>query len=154
MVFIVIMRNYFNFSRIMTQFVSISKNLYLALVFSRLLGIISPSHPRFEVCKGGSVRVFYFAARYPGGGSSPYHATGCDSTYSSSSDLYCLLPVSELLHQLLEPFLLVGDFNIRHPSWGDTVASPNAAMLFSVISDFSLCCLNSGLPTHYHRSTD
>ena len=60
----------------------------------------------------------------------------------------------ELLHQLSEPFLLVGDFNIRHPSWGDTVASPNAAMLLSVASDFSLCCLNSGLPTHYHRSTD
>ena len=42
----------------------------------------------------------------------------------------------ELLHQLTEPFLLVGDFNIRHPSWGDTVSSPNAAMLLSVTSDF------------------
>ena len=27
-------------------------------------------------------------------------------------------------------------------------------MLLSVTSDFSLCCLNSGLPTYYHRSTD
>ena len=27
-------------------------------------------------------------------------------------------------------------------------------MLLSVNSDFSLCCLNYGLPTHYHRSTD
>ena len=60
----------------------------------------------------------------------------------------------ELLRQLPEPFLLVGDFNIRHPSWGDTVASSNAAMLFSVTSDFSLYCLNSALPTHYHRSAD
>ena len=59
-----------------------------------------------------------------------------------------------LLRQLPEPFLLVGDFNIRHPSWGDMAASSNTAMLHSVTSDFSLCCLNSGLPTHYHRSTD
>ena len=27
-------------------------------------------------------------------------------------------------------------------------------MLLSVASDFSLCCLNYGLPTHYHHSTD
>ena len=44
----------------------------------------------------------------------------------------------ELLLQLPEPLLLVGDFSIRHPSWGDTVASPNAAMMLSVTSDFSL----------------
>ena len=60
----------------------------------------------------------------------------------------------ELLHQLPEPFFLVSDFNIRHPSWGDMVTSPNAVMLLSVTSDLSLCCLNSGLPTHYHRSTE
>ena len=46
MVFTVIMRNYFNFSRIMTHFVSVFKNLSLALVFSRLLGVtsLSPLH--------------------------------------------------------------------------------------------------------------
>ena len=60
----------------------------------------------------------------------------------------------DLLRHLPEPFLLVVDFNILYPSWGDTVASPNAAMLFSVNSDFSLCCLNSGLSTHDHCSID
>ena len=59
----------------------------------------------------------------------------------------------ELLRQLPEPFLLVGDFNIRHPIWGDTVASPNAAMLLPVTLD-RLCCLSFGLLTHYHLSTD
>ena len=66
MVFIVIMRNYFNFPRIMTQFVSVSKKLYLALVFSRLLGVIFPSHSRFVARMGGVVRVFYSAAKHPG----------------------------------------------------------------------------------------
>ena len=44
----------------------------------------------------------------------------------------------ELLCQLSESFLLVGDFNIRHPSWGDTIASPNAATQLSVILNLSL----------------
>ena len=61
--------------------------------------------------------------------------------------------LDELLRQLPEPFLLVGDFNIRYPSWGNTVASQNAAILLSVTS-FSLCCVNCGPPTHYPRSTD
>ena len=60
----------------------------------------------------------------------------------------------ELLRQLPKPFLLVGDFNIRHPSSGDTVASLNAAMRHSVTSEFSLCCLSCGLSTHYNRSTN
>ena len=60
----------------------------------------------------------------------------------------------ELLHQLPEPFLLVGDFNIHHPSWGDMVASPNTAMLLSVTLGFSLCRVNSDLPIHYHGSTN
>ena len=34
------------------------------------------------------------------------------------------------------------------------VTSSNAAMLPSVTSDFSLCCLNCGFSTHYHLSTD
>ena len=60
----------------------------------------------------------------------------------------------DLLLQLPKPTLLVGDFNIRHPSRGYTVSSPSAPMILSVNSDFSLTCLNSGYPTHYHRSTD
>ena len=50
---------------------------------------------------------------------------------------------------LLSPILLVGDFNVRHPLWGNTVTSPRAADLLGVTSQFSLSCLNSGLPTHY-----
>ena len=59
------MRNYFNFSKILTQLVSVSKNLSLAFDFPRILEVISPSHPRFVARMGGAVRVFCFAARYP-----------------------------------------------------------------------------------------
>ena len=73
----------------------------------------------------------------------PLHAFNLRKFYTVCS-LYLALGVPivrddlvELLRQLLEPFLLVGDFNISHPSRGDTVASPNAAaMLFSATSDF------------------
>ena len=45
----------------------------------------------------------------------------------------------ELLRELSEPLLLVGDFNIRHRSMSDTVTAPKSAMLLSVTLDFSLC---------------
>ena len=47
-----------------------------------------------------------------------------------------LVPGVLITRDDLEPFLLVGDFNIRHPSWGNTVASQNAALLLSVTSVF------------------
>ena len=75
------------------------------------------------------------------------------SLYLAVSVLIARDDLVELLRHLLDSFLLVCDFNIRHSSWGESVASPNVAMLLSVTSDFSLCFLNSGLPTHYHRST-
>ena len=65
MVLIVITRNCFNFSGIVTQLVSVSKNLSLVLVFSQLLGVISLSHLRFVAHIGGVVREFCFAAWYP-----------------------------------------------------------------------------------------
>ena len=110
--------------------------------------------------------VFCSAARYPGRRfpSVPLYMLGLSVFIFVG--LYCLLPVfgswcadcSEWFGWIASStpgtFFLVGDFNICHPSLSDTVASPNAAMLYSVTFDFSLCCLNSGLPTHYYRSTD
>ena len=61
--------------------------------------------------------------------------------------------LADLLHQLPPPLLLLGDFNIRHPLWGDMVTSPSAGMLLSIMADFSLGCLNTGDPTHFHSST-
>ena len=131
MVLFAIMRNYFNFSGIMTQLVSSSKNLSLVLVFSRLLGVISfTSTILGPDGRGGASILLRHSVR----GSeiplrSPLH------TVVIRIHLRSLLPVSgfsgeligrddlfSLLRQLPEPILLVGDFNILHPSWGDTVA--------------------------------
>ena len=147
MVFIVIMRNYFNFSRIMTQFASVSKNLPLVLVFSRLLGDISfPSVILGLHGWGGGGILLHRSV--PGSGV-PLRTTVHTAavrihlrrTYTVCS-LYLTpgVPIArddlvESLRQLSEPFFLVGDFNIF---WGDMVASPTAAMLLSVVSDFSL----------------
>ena len=68
------------------------------------------------------------------------------SLYLTPGDPIARDDLVELLRQLSEPPLLVGDFTTLHSSWGDTVAS--------LTSNFSLSCLNSGLPTNYHRSTD
>ena len=56
--------------------------------------------------------------------------------------------LQELFEQLPPPVVLLGDFNIRHPMWGDSVTSPNANILVDLLPKFSLGCLNSGLPTY------
>ncbi|WP_369123698.1 hypothetical protein, partial [Clostridioides difficile] len=58
-----------------------------------------------------------------------------------------------MVRQLPPPLLLLGDFNLRHPLWGDSVTPPHAHFLTSLLPAFSLSCLNDGLPTHYHCQT-
>ena len=148
MVLIVTMMNYFNFSGIMTQLVSVSTNFSFFSFFPDSLGLYLFHRDSWSESKI-SLRTQLHAIPAP--------------IYLRRGHTVCSLYVApvvpitrddlvELLHQLPEPFLLVGDFSICHPILGDTIASPNAAMLLSVTSNFSLCCLNSGLP--YYRSTD
>ena len=72
----------------------VSKNLYLALVFTRLLGVTYLSHPRFVVRMDGTCMYFTPLLGTLAGSSSPYPSTCCGSKYSSPSNLYCLFPVS------------------------------------------------------------
>ena len=127
----------------------------MVLVFSLHLWVIFLSHPRFVARMDGVVWVFYSAARCPL--RTALHAvavyihirrvyTVC-SLYLAPDEPITRDDLVALVHQLPEPFLLVGDFNIRHPSWGNRAAYPNAAMLLSVIYEFSFCCQNFGLPT-------
>ena len=69
------------------------------------------------------------------------------SLYLPPSVPYTAQDLQHLLSQLPPPLLLVGDFNLRHTLWGDTVDSPMADNLISLLSQFSLSCLNNGQPT-------
>src|SRR5678816_4519783 len=69
------------------------------------------------------------------------------SVYLAPSCIYSREDLFGLFRNLPPPLLVLGDFNIRHPLWGDSVSSPNADWLLGVLQGFSLGCLNTGLPT-------
>ena len=58
-----------------------------------------------------------------------------------------------LVRDLPSPFLLLGDFNGRHPLWDDGDTTPRGILLASFIEDADLEVLNSGDVTHFHIQT-
>ena len=61
--------------------------------------------------------------------------------------------LTDLIRQLPPPFLLLGDFNARHPLWGDAVANPKGRIVESLLTDGTCGILNRGDPTHFHLGT-
>lgn len=58
-----------------------------------------------------------------------------------------------LAHELSSPFLILGDFNGRHPLWDDNATNPRGILIASFIDDEGLEVLNSGDVTHFHSPT-
>ena len=58
-----------------------------------------------------------------------------------------------LLDQLPRPFILLGDFNGRHPMWGDVISNARGNLIDSFIEEEELAILNTGKPTHFHVQT-
>ena len=61
--------------------------------------------------------------------------------------------LTSLLHQLPPPFLLLGDFNGRHPLWGDIVTNSRGNSIATIIEREDVGLLNTGEPTHFHVQT-
>ena len=61
--------------------------------------------------------------------------------------------LESLINQLPRPFLFLGDFNARHPMWGDIMSNSRGDMIFSLIEEQELAVMNSGAPTHFHIQT-
>ena len=59
----------------------------------------------------------------------------------------------DLIRQLPQPFLLVGDMNSRHPLWGDVLANAKGNLIASIIESEDIGVLNTGEPTHFHIQT-
>ena len=59
----------------------------------------------------------------------------------------------DLIRQLPQPFLLLGDMNSRHPLWGDVLSNAKGDMIASVIENEDVGFLNSGEPTHLQIQT-
>ena len=63
------------------------------------------------------------------------------------------LDLDILVHDLSSPFLLLGDFNGRHPLWDDGATNTRGDLVASFIEDEGLEVLNSGDVTHFHSPT-
>ena len=59
----------------------------------------------------------------------------------------------DLIHQLPQPFLLLGDTNSRHPLWGDVLANNKGNLIASLVENEDIGLLNTGEPTHFHVQT-
>ena len=75
------------------------------------------------------------------------------SLYLPPNDPVSYQDLVDLVHQLPQPFLLLGDMNGRHPLWGDVVSNSKGNILASMIENEDLGILNTGEPTHYHLQT-
>ena len=60
----------------------------------------------------------------------------------------------ELIEQLPQPFLLLGDMNSRHPLWGDVLTNPKGKLISTIIENEDIGLLNTGEPTHFHSQTN
>ena len=61
--------------------------------------------------------------------------------------------LDSLAGELTSPFLLLGDFNGRHPLWDEGTSNSRGLLIASFIEDEGLEVLNSGDVTHFHSPT-
>lgn len=69
------------------------------------------------------------------------------SIYLSRSSRDILNEVSNLFANLARPFLVLGDFNCHHQSWGSEISNSDGIYLLDILHANNLCLLNTGAPT-------
>ncbi|GFO18104.1 RNA-directed DNA polymerase from mobile element jockey [Plakobranchus ocellatus] len=62
------------------------------------------------------------------------------------------LSLAELIEQLPKPFLVLGDFNVHSPAWGDSCRDGRGRMLEEFIAENDFIILNSGEQTFFHSA--
>ena len=62
--------------------------------------------------------------------------------------------ILQLIQQLPEPFLLLGDMNARHQLWGEEQDNTKGKIFEELLTDEDIILLNNNEPTHYHIQTN
>ena len=57
--------------------------------------------------------------------------------------------LQQLIRQLPQPFLVLGDFNAHDPTWGDLKSDPRGKMTLGLLNQLNVCLLNTGESTHF-----
>ncbi|XP_035233969.1 uncharacterized protein LOC118205796 [Stegodyphus dumicola] len=61
--------------------------------------------------------------------------------------------LNELIEQLPEPFIIMGNFNGHSQLWGSRDTNPRGRQIEQMIEDHCLCLLNNGQDTYFHAPT-
>ena len=61
--------------------------------------------------------------------------------------------LDNLISQLPQPFIILGDFNAHHTSWDTTRNDARGNMLYNFLSNNNLICLKTIIPTHISGSS-
>ena len=61
--------------------------------------------------------------------------------------------IENIILQLEEPFIMLGDFNAKHTLWGDDSDDPRGRTIEAIILDNNISILNTGQPTNFHTQT-
>ena len=77
------------------------------------------------------------------------------SVYLSPNANIDMEELKSLICQLPRPFLLLGDFNAKHPAWDfENSADPRGRAVQSLLVEECVGMFNQGRPTHYHIQTN
>ena len=70
------------------------------------------------------------------------------SLYLSPSDPLNPTHLTQLLAQISRPFIILGDLNAHHRSWGCTNTTQRGKQILNVMEALDLVCINTPTPTH------
>lgn len=64
-----------------------------------------------------------------------------------------LSDMEEVMEQIGEPVIWLGDFNARNPLWGSRVRDDNGSTVEEFMDRCGLVCMNDGRPTRFEIRT-
>jgi len=76
------------------------------------------------------------------------------NVYISPNEVIQSHVLEQLIQQLPPPYLLLGDFNAKHPLWGGLTENPSGRSVDQFITNNDVVVMNSGESTHYHVQTN
>jgi len=74
--------------------------------------------------------------------------------YISPNEVIRNHDLEQLIQQLPPPYLLLGDFNAKHPLWGGLTDNLSGRSVDQFITNNDVVLMNSGANTHYHVQTN
>lgn len=73
--------------------------------------------------------------------------------YITPNQNFTYAELDNIINQLPEPFIMMGDFNGKHTMWGNDIIDHHGRIIEHVFSNANIAILNTGSATHFHVQT-